>query len=188
MKLVPYQHPAYRWKKVCKHIFCVGERWWEVLGTRIEVWNADWHTLRVAGCFNGESGYLAAGAHERALDVVERYHQLWLDAAERACAEAQASGRISPTEQRGRSRYVGDNGVTVLVANPSQLVTCFRAGLLHRQRADASAITARADLLARAQVPTGWADRAAVRRQKWRASLNQRARRPGRSEEPDDDR
>lgn len=150
MRLVPYPSLEQRWKKVHKHVFNPGERWWELVGS-LETWTLEWNALRAIGFFNGHEAWRLAGTDPSARAIVERWHDLWLEAACRAVDQAAARRQVSP-EPGGRTSYVGDKGVVVIVANRDHLVTCFKVvdAAIHSDRAS---------------------ERTAVRRQDRRASL-----------------
>lgn len=180
MTLIPYSNLALRWRKVCKHVFDPQERWWDVFGD-LATWAADWNRLRAACCLDGAEGALRAEGSEAAQEVLARNHDGWVGAAERAVAQARAVGRVFP-QDRDKALYVGEQGVTVVVA-AGHLVTCYRPGG-GSARLDDAARTEIAARKAAGKVPEGWQTRAAVRRPLRRASLDaaQYARRGG----PDD--
>lgn len=150
MKLTPYPKHEKRWHKVYKHAFNPGERWWELAGG-LEHWNRDWNALRVRGFFNGDTPWLQAGTDPNVREIVERWHEIWIEAAGRAVDQAKARRQVEP-QADGRRSYVGDKGVTVILAGPDRLVTCYKIvhEAVHSERAS---------------------ERAAVRRQQRRASL-----------------
>ena len=125
MNLTPYPKAELRWQKVCKHVFNHAERWWEVFGG-LDAWQADWTTLRAAGCVHGPpDGHLRVADSPGLVDLVERHHLHWFEAAKLACDQATARGDVFVSGPRTRC-FVGDLGVTVYVAAPRYLKTCFR--------------------------------------------------------------
>ena len=163
MKLTPYPDEPLRWLKVVKHVFDKGERWWEIRGDFLS-WSGDWNALRAADMLDPQVAYAHCGDEPQVLGMVTSRHDHWLDAAERACAQGQAAYRIYPTAKPGRSCYVGDAGVVVIVVQGSRLVTCFRPSRAVRSRMSAAEATQRADAWAVARVPEGWHVRTARRR------------------------
>ncbi len=157
MHLTPYPKAELRWLKVCKHVFDPTERWWEVYGG-LDAWQSDWTTLRAAGCVHGPpDGHLRVATAPGLVELIERHHVHWFEAAKAACAEATAGGRVIATGPDTRC-FVGDLGVTVYVAGAHYLKTCFRPAPL-RGRGQPPEQRRRENL------------RAAVRRARRRASL-----------------
>ncbi len=150
MKLAPYPRVELRWRKVHKHVFNPGERWWELHGG-LERWSLEWNELRVHGFFNGDEPWLLAAGSPPVREIVERWHELWLEAAGRAVDEAIARRQVEP-QAGGKRSYVGAKGVTVILAGRDRLVTCYKVvdEAIHSDRAS---------------------ERTAVRRQQRRASL-----------------
>jgi len=168
VNLTPYGDRALRWRKVLKHVFLPGERWWEVFDD-LDAWHRGWRVLQGAGCFAAEEGWRATEGSPDAARVLDAYHSRWLAAAGQACDEALAAGRVYPTSRRGRSCYVGEGGVTVYAADGGHLVTCFRPAQTTGSRLSPEASAWLADQRARRR--SRFSSRAAVRRAARRASL-----------------
>lgn len=174
MKLAPYPKQAMRWRKVVKHVFDKAERWWEPMSGDFQGWTRDWNSLRAEGALAEPDGHLVCRTSEAARAVMDRRHDDWLGAAERACVEALDTLRVYPTDDPHKVCYVGSWGVTVIVAAQKDLVTCYRAAAGSRLSAAASA--RRADAKARRRMPSGWTLRRAQRDAARRADLAGRAR------------
>lgn len=164
MTLTPYPDRVYRWEKVIRHWFNLRERWWDLDDGGLQVWQAGWTTLRVAGVLATE-GWLAI--REGAASVVaDDAHVRWLSAAERGVDGARERGTVFPGDTRDRVVYVGTGGVVVVVAGGARLVTCFRPEFRGTDPdvPDRMAVE-------RFAVRSGVIDRAAIRRQSRRGAL-----------------
>jgi hypothetical protein len=162
MKLRPYPTLAERRRKALKHVFLFWrEAWWALLGG-MEAWTWDRRALDMSGALNPE-GHLLAPTKALVATVLDRNHAGWLQRAEEAVDEARAAGRVYDDPLPGRKVYVGDRGVTVVVAR-SDLGTCFRPNALREEGRDDEALRLAVDRACR---------RAGVRRATRRASLGQ---------------
>lgn len=142
MRLIPYSDLGNRRFKVWKHVFDQEERWWEVLGD-LTAWAADWNRLRGWGCDRSPEGGERARREPRSAALLDREHERWLEAANRAVEEARRERRIFDAGGDVRC-YIGDDGVTVYADSRSgRLGTCFRPTLAEaRARGVSPAITA----------------------------------------------
>lgn len=173
MRLTPYSSIAARHQKVLKHVYSTAEWWWDVFGQLMTEWHSEFEELRGLGCFT--IGASQAQGEGRAETILGRAHNRWLQAAEDACDQAWASGRVYPAHRRrGEERvcYIGDLGVTVIASVRARLVTCFRpGGGVGATRRSAERWANKAAAMAARR--SGYALRAAVRRQSRHASFSQ---------------
>lgn len=173
MDLQPYPTWTRRAEKVIKHYFNHRERWWEIDGRGLIAWTQDWNLIRAAGGFR-DGGPERLDPKSPAGRAIAAAHERWLRAACYAVDEARARHSVYPTQDRYRTCYVGEEGVTVYVTDqawPPALVTCFRVRDLRR---DSDDDTAKA--IHRAKKQTGWAERAALRRAALRANPSDRSK------------
>ena len=167
MELQPYPTWLRRAEKVTKHYFNHREKWWEIDGRGLIHWTQDWNLIRAAGGFR-DGGPERLDPKSPAGRAISAAHDRWLRIACAAIDEARARKTVYPTQDRYRTCYVGEEGVTVYVTEqawPPALVTCFRVRDLRR---DSKEDTANA--IHRAKKQTGRSDRAAVRRAALRSS------------------
>lgn len=167
MRLTPFASLATRREKVFKHVFDHRERWWEIFGD-LATWHEESSALRGLGCYL--EGWERVLGDARGEAIMDGAHEPWLRAAERACDEAMATGRVYPADE-GRLSYVGELGVTVIATMSHELVTCYRPSNCLGSRRSPREVVARADEKARRR--SGYFARAAVRRHHRRASLQQ---------------
>lgn len=170
MKIQPYASRTMRWRKVLKHVFNPGEAWWQVFG-QLAAWHEDWTKLRTVGVSNREGHHLLVAERPIAVEVLDRNHDAWLAAAERAVDEAILARRVQRDDARARYRYRGRLGVLVVTSRTNHLITCFRARV-HRRAIAGAPTSGRQN------------ERAAVRRDQRGASL-QATRDTGPGEEND---
>lgn len=169
MKLRPLSDLAYRRRKVIKHVFDKAERWWKVYGDLL-TWTRDWNVLRGAGVFGVEDDAEAVDAiladNGSAAEVLDTHHDHWVDAAGRACDEADRARRVFPGH-KGRTVRIGDRGEFV-VTDGDQLVTCFRVVPPTRTPTDAQRVANAVRKATRSEA----AVRSAVRNHARRASCS----------------
>lgn len=160
MKLTPYPDLKMRWEKVLKHVFQRGEAWWEVFGDKA-AWHADRDTLRRLGILHTSNHRLSGDVTGAAREILDRNHAAWLAAAQRACEQALAKNRVVWDDKSRKATYVGDLAVLVVATRGGNLVTCFRPSMHNN-----SGIGPRLDRALHKM------ERAAVRRQERRASVD----------------
>lgn len=161
MSLEPYPSIELRGFKVCKHVFCDDERWWELLGAQA-AWKQDAALLRRHRCLPvPRRRHFSLPPAPDALQCLHRRHTEWLQQANLAVDTAQSRGWVCRQDDHYIG-FVGKGGVTVYASNSHHLITCFRP-LTAEMKAPATGAPHAHSFAA--------IERAAVRRLRRRASL-----------------